>query len=211
MKPTCFDALFRRLLAPASPALLSCSDHHTLVLSGVAGLVGGALSMAVGELGSAACAPWCWQACSAADLRSLPPLPLPLGPPPAGEANSVSSQRDAEASDIEQERLEQLNGPEVCAWGLPVSPTPYQARAWCGALNHRPESSLASRTCRRHALPRTPSRCHACTAPPPSCATPTGARTRAARACTDLRGAGAAAAAGCEGWEAGSGGAVGWR
>lgn len=53
------------------------SDHHTIVLSGVAGLVGGALSMAVGEY------------------------------------ISVSSQRDAEAADIEQERLEQLKGPEA--------------------------------------------------------------------------------------------------
>ncbi|KAL4458243.1 hypothetical protein ABPG75_013108 [Micractinium tetrahymenae] len=53
------------------------SDHHTVILSGVAGLVGGALSMAVGEY------------------------------------ISVSSQRDSEAADIEQERLEQLKGPEA--------------------------------------------------------------------------------------------------
>jgi hypothetical protein len=31
----------------------------------------------------------------------------------AGEYISVSSQRDAEQADIEQERLEQLKGPEV--------------------------------------------------------------------------------------------------
>eukprot|EP00887_Chlorella_sp_A99_P000244 scaffold13.g244.t1 len=52
-------------------------DHHTTMLSGVSGMVAGALSMAVGEY------------------------------------ISVSSQRDAEAADIEQERLEQLKGPEI--------------------------------------------------------------------------------------------------
>lgn len=51
----------------------------TMRLAGIAGLVGGALSMAVGEY------------------------------------ISVSSQRDAERADIEQERLEQLKGPEARA------------------------------------------------------------------------------------------------
>ncbi|KAL4445836.1 hypothetical protein ABPG77_009035 [Micractinium sp. CCAP 211/92] len=55
------------------------ADLATLRLAGVAGMVGGALSMAVGEY------------------------------------ISVSSQRDAERADIEQERLEQLKGPAAQA------------------------------------------------------------------------------------------------
>ena len=35
-----------------------------------------------------------------------------------GEYISVSSQRDAEAADIEAERLEQLKGPEAREWEL---------------------------------------------------------------------------------------------
>lgn len=68
------------------------SDHHTIVLSGVAGLVGGALSMAVGEY------------------------------------ISVSSQRDAEAADVEQERLEQLKGAEAQARELEELSQIYEGR-----------------------------------------------------------------------------------
>ena len=36
-------------LLPPAIVYAACSDHHTIVLSGVAGMVGGALSMAVGR------------------------------------------------------------------------------------------------------------------------------------------------------------------
>ena len=124
-------------------ALTRRSDHHTIVLSGVAGLVGGALSMAVGEgPGREGCCRWrlptltedvnacCWPCIACSDghvdratqalLRSTPHLLAALAtlfPSATGEYISVSSQRDAEAADIEAERQAQLS-PESRAFEL---------------------------------------------------------------------------------------------
>jgi VIT1/CCC1 family predicted Fe2+/Mn2+ transporter len=104
------------------------TDLQTLRLAGVAGLIAGALSMAVGEQGSP----------SGIQLPMMPTHTSHDKPPThlntTGEYVSVSSQRDAERADILKEEAEQLRGPAAQQRELDELAHIYEARGLPPAL-----------------------------------------------------------------------------